>query len=228
MNPFAVIPALYVLKDCSPSLFGILICVKVDLFFFQYRMERFYTGIVIGIPFPAEGESVPKARQKKLKLLDINSEQELAEPAIWNEFWTWLETLEPAGGSKLEKAVNYAFNHKETLMNYLLDGRCEISNNAAKRRAKTYVTGRKNFLFHDTADGATASAIVLSLIETAKANNLDIYHYLYTLLLYKPDYKNEPAGLKQLLPWSDFIKDRCTGIIDIEKVRPEERGNLNI
>ena len=99
-------------------------------------------------------------------------------------------------------------------MNYLLDGRCEISNNAAERRAKTYVT--------------TASAIVLSLIETAKANNLNIYHYLYTLLLYMPDYKNEPAGIKQLLPWSEFIKERCTGIIDIEKVRPEERGNLNI
>lgn len=113
-------------------------------------------------------------------------------------------------------------------MNYLLDGRCEISNHAAERRAKTYVTGRKNFLFHDTADGATASAIVLSLIETAKANNLNIYHYLYTLLLYMPDYKNEPAGIKQLLPWSDFIKERCTGSIDIEKVRPEERGNLNI
>ena len=47
-------------------------------------------------------------------------------------------------------------------------------------------------------------------------------------MLYMPDYKNEPAGIKQLLPWSDFIKERCTGIIDIEKVRPEERGNLNI
>lgn len=220
-------------------------------------------------------EAVPKARQKKLKLLDINSEQELTEPpegtakdssllpaekgvafcnrlfylerlykelsreerkqkrqetetAVWNEFWTWLETLDPAGGSKLEKAVNYAFNHKDTLMNYLLDGRCEISNNAAERRAKTYVTGRKNFLFHDTADGATASAIVLSIIETAKANNLNIYQYLYTLLLYMPDYKNEPAGIKQLLPWSDFIKERCTGIIDIETIRPEKRGNLNI
>ena len=67
MNPFAVIPALYVLKDCSPSLFGILICVKVDLFFFQYRMERFYTGIVIGIPFPAEGMYHPPAVQVSLK-----------------------------------------------------------------------------------------------------------------------------------------------------------------
>ncbi|MEI3364546.1 MAG: transposase [Enterocloster sp.] len=73
---------------------------------------------------------------------------------MWNEFWNWLETLKPTGGSKLEKAVNYAFNHKETLMNYLLDGRCEISNNAEERRAKSYVTGRKNFLFHDTVNGS--------------------------------------------------------------------------
>ena len=93
----------------------------------------------------------------------------------------------------------------------------------SERRAKTYVTGRKNFLFHDTADGATASAIVLSLIETAKANNLNIYHYLYTLLLYMPDYKNEPAGIKQLLPWSDFIKEKCSGLINVESNVPENR-----
>lgn len=218
-------------------------------------------------------EAVPKERRKKLKLLDINSEQEMPEPkegtasddtllpaekgvafcnrlfylerlykdfpveerkqkrqekepGIWEEFWSWLDTLSPTGGSKLEKAVNYARNHRETLMNYLLDGRCEISNNAAERRAKSYVTGRKNFLFHGTQDGAAASAVVLSLIETAKANNLNIY--LYTLLLYMPDYKEEPAGIKQMMPWSDFIKERCSGVTDTEKLRPENRGNLPI
>ena len=220
-------------------------------------------------------EAVPTGRRKKLKLLDINSEEELKEPScgmsddngllpaekgvafcnrlfflercykelpaeerkqkrqekepeIWNEFWPWLGSLNPTGGSKLEKAVNYAFNHKETLMNYLLDGRCEISNNAAERRAKSYATARKNFLFHDTVDGANASAIVMSLIETAKANNLNIYQYLYTLLLYMPDYKNEPAGIKQLMPWSEFIKENCSGITDTEKILPENRGDLPI
>ena len=73
-----------------------------------------------------------------------------------------------------------------------------------------------------------ASAIVLSIIETAKANGLNIFQYLYTLLLYMPDYKDEPAGIEQLMPWSEFIKERCTGITDIENVRPENRGNLNI
>ena len=150
------------------------------------------------------------------------------EAPIWEEFWSWIDTLNPTGGSKLEKAVNYANNHHETLMNYMLDGRCEISNNAAERRAKTYVMGRKNFLFHDTTDGAKASAIVLSIIETAKANHLNIFQYLYTLLLYMPDYKNEPAGINQLMPWSEFIRERCSGVMDTETETPENRGSIPI
>lgn len=108
----------------------------------------------------------------------------------------------------------------------MLDGRCEISNNAAERRAKTYVMSRKNFLFHDTTDGAKASAIVLSIIETAKANQLNIFQYLYTLLLYIPDYKNEPEGIKQLMPWSEFIRERCSGVMDTETETPANRGSI--
>ena len=65
-------------------------------------------------------------------------------------------------------------------------------------------------------------------IETAKANNLNIYQYLYTLLLYMPDYKEGPAGIEQLMPWSEFIKESCLGITDTEKTTPENRGNLPI
>ena len=137
-----------------------------------------------------------------------------------------MDTLNPAGGSKLETAVNYAQNHHDKLMNYLQDGRCEISNNRAERKAKVYATGRKNFLFHDTEDGAKASAIVLSLIDTAKSNGLNVYQYLYTLLLYMPDYKNEPAGIEQLLPWSDFIKEHCSGLADTENITPENKPDL--
>lgn len=219
-------------------------------------------------------DAVPKGRQKRIRLLDINSEQALDEPLsseedanllpaekgvafcnrlffkermykelspedrkekrleeetpIWDEFWSWIDTLDPSGGSNLEKAVKYALNHKESLMNYLLDGRCEISNNSAERKAKVYATGRKNFLFHDSVDGAKATAIVMSLVETAKANNLNAYKYLYTLLLYMPDYKNEPAGIEQLLPWSTFVQDKCSGIIDDSLELPENRGNLPI
>ena len=115
-----------------------------------------------------------------------------------------------------------------TLTNYLLDGRCEISNNRAERRAKAYVQGRKNFLFHDTVDGAKASAIALSLVETAKANNLNVFQYLYMLLLYLPDYKDEPKGIEALMPWSDFIKEKCSGLIDTETITIKTRGDLPI
>ena len=72
--------------------------------------------------------------------------QSVIGAGIFKYFWSWLDNLSPTGGSKLEKSVNYARNHKDSLMNYLLDGRCEISNNAAERKAKVYATVRKNFL----------------------------------------------------------------------------------
>lgn len=154
--------------------------------------------------------------------------REVKQKPVWDSFWKWLSTLEPTGGSKLEKAVNYALNHRETLMNYMKDGRCEISNNRAERRAKSYVQGRKNFLFHNSVDGAKSCAILLSIIETAKANDLNIFQYLYTLLLFMPDYKNEPKAVEVMMPWSDFIKERCSGFIDTETVTPKTRGELPI
>ena len=100
--------------------------------------------------------------------------------------------------------------------------------NIAENIARPYAVGRKNFLFHDTVKGARASSIIYSLVETAKLNNLNIYAYLETVLLYMPDYKNEPAGIEQLLPWSTFVQDKCSGIIDDSLELPENRGNLLI
>lgn len=157
--------------------------------------------------------------ERKAKRLEL-------EVPIWDSFWSWLESIKPLGGSLLEKAVNYAVNHRELLGNYLLDGRCGISNNRAERCAKSYGTGRKNFLFHDTVDGAKSSAMIYSLVETAKANHLNVFQYLYTLLLYMPDYKQEPAGVEAMMPWSDFIKERCLGVMDTETETPENRGKI--
>ena len=131
------------------------------------------------------------------------------EPAIWEAYWSWLETVNPAGGSRLAKAVTYAKNQKPYMENYLLDGRCSISNNIAENIARPYAVGRKNFLFHDTVKGARSSSIIYSLVETAKLNNLNIYAYLETVLLYMPDYKNEPEGIEELMPWSDMIQQSC-------------------
>lgn len=164
--------------------------------------------------------------ERTLKDLDPEERKQqrtVLEQPVWDQFWNWLDTLHPTGGSKLGKAVVYAQNHHETLMNYLLDGRCEISNNRAERKAKSYAIGRKAFLFHTSEAGAGASAMMYSIVETAKANNLNIFQYLYTVLLYIPDYLNSSAGIEQLMPWSKFIKEQCSGLIDVESNVPENR-----
>lgn len=131
------------------------------------------------------------------------------QPAIWKAYWSWLETVNPSGGSRLARAVTYAKNQKPYMENYLKDGRCSISNNIAENIARPYAVGRKNFLFHDSVKGAQSSAIIYSLVETAKINHLNIYAYLETVLLYMPDYKNEPEGIEELMPWSEMIQQRC-------------------
>ena len=164
--------------------------------------------------------------ERTLKELDPEERKQqraVLEQPVWDQFWNWLDTIHPTGGSKLGKAVNYAQNHHDTLMNYLLDGRCEISNNRAERKAKSYAIGRKAFLFHTSEAGAGASAVMYSIVETAKANNLNIFQYLYTVLLYMPDYTNSSAGIEQLMPWSEFIKEQCSGLIDVESNVPENR-----
>ena len=165
---------------------------------------------------------------KELPADERKAKREELETPVWNGFWKWIVTINPLGGSKLQKAVNYALNHRETLCNYMKDGRCEISNNVAERRAKSYAIGRKAFLFHTSVAGANASAVMYSMIETAKANNLNVFQYLYMVLLYMPDYKNEPEGIEQLLPWSDFMKEHCTGLIDVENITAEKHEPLPI
>lgn len=92
-------------------------------------------------------------------------------------------------GSALGKVVTYARNQKPYMENYLLDGRCSFSNNAAENAIRPFTVGRKNWLFADTPKGAAASAAIYSIIETAKANGLNVYTYLEFLLMYMPDEK---------------------------------------
>ena len=176
--------------------------VGVDYCNQLFRLERSY-----------KGKSAEEL--KKLRLED--------EKPIVDKFYRWVNGLHPVKGSKLATAVIYAKNQRENLENYFKDGRLELSNSSAERKVKSYVMGRKNFLFHDTVDGAKASAVVYSLVETAKENSLNIFQYLQTLLLYMPDYKNEPEGIEDMMPWSEFIKVSCAKVEYQDKdVKPKK------
>lgn len=135
---------------------------------------------------------------------------ELEKP-ILEAFWCWLESLTVLKGSALGKAVTYAINQRPFMENYLLDGRCAISNNAAENAIRPFTVGRKNWLFADTPKGASASAAVYSIIETAKANGLNVFAYLQHLLLYMPDtdWQNHPEELDDLMPWAPKVQEQC-------------------
>ena len=70
---------------------------------------------------------------------------------------------------KFAAAVNYALNRRDLMMTYLEDGRCSLSNNLSEQKMKSFVTGRKGWLFCDTPEGAEASAIAYSFAEMASA-----------------------------------------------------------
>lgn len=77
-----------------------------------------------------------------------------------------------------------------------------FNNNTSERSCKAFVTGRKNWLFADTPNGANASALVYSIVETAKTNDVDIYHYLKYLLLKAPTSQIPDEELEKLCPWN--------------------------
>lgn len=138
------------------------------------------------------------------------SRLELAKPVL-EAFWRWLDSFQASKGFALSKAVTYAKNQKPYLENYLLDGRCELSNNRAENAIRPFAVGRKNWLFSDTTKGAAASAAVYSIIETAKANGLNVRVYLEYLLLYMPDvhWQGDPESLENLMPWSKQVQAEC-------------------
>ena len=119
---------------------------------------------------------------------------------ILNKLNTWLDKSanQVPPKSALGKAITYTLNQWQKLNCYTNDGNLNIDNNRAERAIKPFVIGRKNWLFANTANGARASAILYSIIETAKANDLIPFDYLMFLLeqVSLPDY-----DIEQCLPW---------------------------
>ena len=131
------------------------------------------------------------------------------EKPILDAFWNWLDQQRPNKGTRLAKAVNYAQNRKDTLMTYLEDGHCSLSNNLSENAIRPFTVGRKNWLFSASPKGATASSIVYTMVEMAKANDLNTYKYLAYLLSQRPNDKMSDEQLEQLAPWSETVKANC-------------------
>jgi len=126
--------------------------------------------------------------------------QEKAKPVL-SKFKAWLDkkvNLTPPKGL-LGTAVNYTLAQWDKLERYIEDGRIPIDNNLAENAIRPFVVGRKNWLFSGSPRGANASAAIYSIIETAKANNIEPYRYLRYLFAKIPFIEND-AAYETLLP----------------------------
>jgi len=147
-----------------------------------------------------------EAKEKNLtpeELYEVR--QKDSRPKV-NEFYDWLESnaLQVAGSGSLSQAFSYALSQKERLKKFLDNSVLSMDNNLAENAIRPFVVGRKNWMFSDQPHGAEASAVLYSIIETAKANNLEPYHYLLYLFDKLPDtiWADDDEELKKLLPYN--------------------------
>ena len=134
------------------------------------------------------------------------------EKPVLDALFAWAKGLmsSTAPKSALGKALHYLQEQRPYLVRYLEDGRLEQSNNRAERSIKPFVMGRKNFLFANTPGGAQSSAVIYSLIETAKENGLDPYRYLLWIFKTAPKLsKTDTTWPAHLLPVLAPADCRC-------------------
>lgn len=114
----------------------------------------------------------------------------------------------PASGT-LHDAFTYALNQEKYLRVFLADGDVPIDNNASERAIRGFCVGKKNWQMIDTINGANASAILYSIAETAKANNLKPFEYFEYLLEQIPEHMGDTdrSFLEKLLPWSEDLPE---------------------
>lgn len=154
--------------------------------------------------------------EKNLEILSPKGRKEqrlIQEKPVLEAFWSWAEKacVGILPKSKLGAAFTYAFNQKEGLMNYLLDGNCAFSNNLAENSIRPFTIGRKNWLFSGSPKGATASAGIYTLIETAKANSINPLKYIQFILSDIPGsaFMEFPEYLEDYMPWNPIIQKIC-------------------
>lgn len=167
-----------------PAVQGLLYCDKL------FRYERQYKE---------KGLSVKQIYKRRLK------DQ---EPVI-DAFLSWVDGLTPKTGDGIIKAINYTNGCRPYLKNYLKNGACSLSNNLSENAIRPIVMGRKNWLFSDTQDGADASMVIYSLIETAKENGINPEKYLEYLLENRLSAEMSDEELERFAPWDESTREQC-------------------
>lgn len=136
----------------------------------------------------------------------LKQRQAVIKPLV-DAFFAYLKNIKVSRKDKFGDAVGYALNQEKYLRVFLTDGDVPIDNNASERAIRGFCIGKKNWQMIDTINGAKASAIIYSIVETAKANNLKPFDYVQYLLEEIPQHMDDTdcSFIEELLPWSEKL-----------------------
>lgn len=146
----------------------------------------------------------PSERKKRRK--------SLVKPLV-DTFFEWcrksIDRIPPS--SETADGIKYCINQEKYLRVFLDDPQIPLDNNLAEQAIRPFCVGKKNWKLIDTIHGAQASAILYSIVETAKANDLNIYNYFKHLLTEIPKHMDDTdlSFLAPLLPWSKQLPAEC-------------------
>lgn len=186
--------------------------------------------LIESIPLDSQGKEIPGSKgaegreyinllfkvEEEIKNLPYEEKKQKRQDAskpILDAFWTWVEKTSAmyTTNEKLTQALGYCQNQRKYLETFLEDGRIPLSNNYCEANIKPFATARRAWLFADTPKGAFANGVLYTLVESAKANDLDVYEYLKHLLTERPNnhHLEKPSVIDRLLPWSKELPEQC-------------------
>ncbi|WDE03681.1 IS66 family transposase [Thalassomonas viridans] len=177
------------------------------------HVRRYYTDALKAQPKKTGRATVALSYIQKLYAIEqqarklspekrVALRQEKAKP-ILEKFKRWLDEAQPLVTPKnyIGKAISYTLNRWDELCQYLEHGDLGIDNNVTERDIRPFTTGRKNWMFSQSVNGANASAVLYSLVMTCRANDINPYYYFQHLFEELPK-REKGSDLTDLLPWN--------------------------
>ena len=145
---------------------------------------------------------------------DRKKQRQINLKPLVEAFFAWAKEIQTSGrltkGKTLEGS-NYCINQEEALKVFLDDGEVPLDNNATEGSLRSFCLHKHAWKLIDSIDGAQSSAIIYSITETAKANNLNPFRYLEYILTVMKDHQEDTdyRFMEGLLPWSEQLPEIC-------------------
>ena len=149
-----------------------------------------------------------------LKPDDRKKQRQINLKPLVEAFFVWAKEIQTSGrltkGKTLE-GINYCINQEEALKVFLDDGEVPLDNNATEGSLRSLCLHKHAWKLIDSIDGAQSSAIIYSITETAKANNLNPFRYLEYILTVMKEHQEDTdyRFMEELLPWSEQLPEIC-------------------